>query len=148
MTRRAPEHVALHGRTFTITIDGPDDAHRYSAHISEPATGRMLTRTPVRGRSVDDVRGRAVDVIRNLTVIERLQAEAVAAAAALAPGATVELTEDAAAIRADVSGAWTLDPPLSLSREEITDPNADLDAWAAYVRDYLAAHLRPAAPSA
>lgn len=143
MPRQASEHVELHGRVFTVAIEGPDDAHRYSAQIVEPATGRTLTRSPVRGRSIDDVRGRAVDVIRNLTVIERLQAEAVAAAATLAPGATVELTEDAQAVRADVTGAWTLDPPLSLPRDEITDPDADLDVWAAYVRDYLAAYLRP-----
>lgn len=144
MTRQASEHIELHGRAFTVTIDGPDDARRYSAHIVEPGTGRTLTKTPVRGRSVDDVVGRAVEVIRNLTVIERLQAEAVAAGRALAPGATVELTEDAAAIRADVVGAWTLDPPLSLPRDQVTDPDADLDAWAAYVRDYFAAYLRPA----
>ena len=143
MTRLAPEQIEIHGRTFTVVIDGPDDAHRYSAIITEHASGRSLTRTPVRGRSADDVRARAADVIRNLTVIERLQAEAVATVRALAPGATVELTEDAGAIRAEVSGSWTLEPPLTLPREEITDPDADLGAWVRYVRDYLAAFLRP-----
>jgi hypothetical protein len=143
MTRRASEPLTIHGRTFVVVIDGPDDDARYSATITEDATGRTLTRTPVRGRSVEDVRARAADVVRNLTAIERLQAEAVAAITALAPGAVIELTEDAHAIRADVSGGWILHAPLTLPRDEITDPDADLEAWATYVRDHLAAYLKP-----
>ncbi len=141
--RRAPEQIDIHGRVFSVAIDGPDDGARYSATITEAATGRMLTRTPVRGRSLEDVRDRAVDVIRNLTAVERLQSAIIAALRELAPEATVELTEHAAAIQADVVGGWVLSPPLSLPRDQITDPEADLDAWAAYIRDYLAAYLRP-----
>jgi hypothetical protein len=143
MPRRAPEQTEVHGRTFTVVIDGPDADARYSATIIERSTGRTLTRTPVRGRSADDVRARAAEVIRNLTAIEWLQAEAVAAITELAPGAVIELTEDANAVRADVSGGWILQSPLSLSRDEITAPDADLEAWAKYVRDFLAAYLRP-----
>jgi len=143
MPRRASEHLDMHGRTFVVVIDGPDDEARYNATITEPASGRTLTRTPVRGRSVEDARARAADVVRNLTSIERLQAEILAAVAVQAPGAVVELTEDARAIHTDVSGGWTLQPPLVLPREEITDPDADLDAWARYVREYVAAYLKP-----
>jgi hypothetical protein len=141
--RRASEHLEMHGRTFVVAIDGPDADARYSATITEPASGRTLTRTPVRGRSLEDARERAAEVIRNLTAIERLQAEAVAAITELAPGAVIELTEDAEAVRADVSGGWILQSPLSLSRDDITAPDADLEAWAKYVRDFLAAYLRP-----
>ncbi|MGH2349812.1 MAG: hypothetical protein ACRDFT_10170 [bacterium] len=140
---KSTEYVDIHGRSFAVVIDGPDDAARYSATITERSTGRMLTRTPVRGRSVEDARERAADVIRNLTAIERLQAEAVAAITEFAPGAVIELTEDAGAIRADVSGGWRLALPLTLPREDITDPDADLEAWAKYVREFLAAYLRP-----
>jgi hypothetical protein len=143
MPHRDPEQIEIHGRTFSLRIDGPDADARFSATITESATGRMLTRTPVRGRSVADARERAAEVIRNLTAIERLQAEAVAAITVLAPGAVIELTEDAHAIRADVSGGWILHAPLTLPRDEITDPDADLEAWATYVRDHLAAYLKP-----
>ncbi len=143
MTRRVPEHIAMHGRTFTVVIEGPDDAARYSAHITEPATGRTLTRTPVRGRSVEDARETAIDVIRNLVTIERLQAIIISTTASLAPGATVDLTEDVEAIRAEVSGAWMLSRPLALPRSEVTDPDADLDAWAKYIQEFLAIYLRP-----
>ncbi|HEY3248145.1 MAG TPA: hypothetical protein VGK88_07640 [bacterium] len=144
MPRPVPEPIEFLGRTFTVVIDGPDADARYSATIIEAATGRMLTKTPVRGRSEDDVRDRAADVIRTLVTIERLSAIVVAVVGELAPGATVELTEDARALHADVRGGWVLSPPLALPREEITDPDADLDAWAKYIRDYLTAYLIPA----
>src|SRR5881628_111745 len=110
-TRRPPmppvlEDVIVYGRRFQLTIDGPDAMRRFSAVMIEVATGRVLTRTPVRGRSAADARDRAL-------------------AARLAPGAAVDLTEDAQMLHAGVSGAWELSVPLVVARDDVTDPEAD-----------------------
>jgi len=137
-----PEEIVVFGRRFVVTVDGPDADRRYGATIREIGTGRLLTRNPVRGRSPDDARDRALEVIHNLLGIERLQEAIVAVARELAPGAEVDLTEDAHAIRADLSGAWELAIPFALPRDEVYDPEFDPDGARERVRAHFAAHLR------
>lgn len=132
------EEVTLHGRRFVLIIEGPDDARRYSAFIREIATGKLLTRNPIRGRSTADARDRALEVIHNLLAIERVQEAIIAVTSELAPGATVDLTEDAQAIRAELSGAWEFDVPLTIPRDELYDPETNLEG----LRERIVAHFR------
>jgi hypothetical protein len=138
------DEVDVFGRRLRLRIDGPDADRRFSAHIDDLHRGRPLTRTPVRGRSAADARDRALEVAHNLLGIERLQERIVAVTRELAPGAEVELTEDAQGIGADLSGAWELTVPLVIDRDEIYDPAFDLLAAEELIRAHFAAHLRRA----
>lgn len=140
------EDVTLHGRRFTLLIEGPDEARRYSVYIRDIATGRLLTRNPVRGRSPDDARDRALEVMQNLVGIERLQEEFIIIASELAPGAFVELSEDAHAVRAELIGPWELAVPFAVSRDEVADPDLGLDELRDRIRMHLQHHLRPGTP--
>lgn len=139
---RRREEITVHGRRFVVTIEGPDDARRYSAHVREAETDRPLTRNPIRGRSADDARDRALEVMHNLVGIARLQHEILAVADELAPGAVVTLSEDAQAVRAEFSGAWELAVPFAVARDEVADPDADVDSWRERIRAHFVEHLR------
>src|SRR5437870_12388212 len=110
------EDVIVHGRRFQLTIDGPDAMRRFSAVMIEVDTGRALTRTAVRGRSAADARDRALEVMHNLLGIEQFHEQVRAVAARLAPGAAVDLTDDAQFLHAEVSGPSDLSMPLAVSR--------------------------------
>ncbi len=138
----ASEEVTAHNRRFRITVEGPDPLRRYSAVVTDLASGQPLTRNPVRGRSPADARDRAVEVLYNLIGIARFQDQILAVAAALAPGATVDLTEDAQTIRAELSGPWALAAPLAVPRDEVTDPAADPQALRARIEEHFRTHLR------
>lgn len=136
------EEVELFGRRFLLAIEGPDEDRRFNATIRERSTGRLLTRNPVRGRSAGDARDRALEVMHNLLGVERLQEVILAVAREVAPGAAVDLTEDAQSIRADLTGPWALAVPFALPREEVYEPDFDPDLMRGRVRDHFAAHLR------
>ncbi len=138
----ASEEITVYGRRFRLAIEGPDTLRRFSAMITDVATGSSLTRTPVRGRSPADARDRALEVMHNLLGIERFQEQVLAVAAELAPGAAVDLTEDAQAIHAEVSGTWELGVPLAVSRDDVTDPAADPEALRARIEVHFRTHLR------
>lgn len=140
--RMTSESIVVHGREFRLVVQGPDSLRRYSAVISDPVTGRTLTRTPVRGRSPDDVRDRALEVMHNLLGIERFQELVVVVAGELAPGAAVDLTEDAQAIHAELAGPWVLAAPLAVPRDDVTDPASDPLALRARIEAHFRAHLR------
>lgn len=140
------EEVEIFGRRLLLAIEGPDEERRFSATIQDVSTGRLLTRNPVRGRSADDARDRALEVMHNLLGIERLQEVILAVAREVAPGASVELTEDAQAVRADLAGGWVLAVPFALPREEVYEPDFDPGLMRERVRDHFAAHLRRSAP--
>lgn len=140
------EEVVVFGRRFALEIDGPDADRRFSARIRELGSGRLLTRNPVRGRSPDDARDRALEVMHNLLGVERLQELIVAAAREFAPGAGVELTEDAHAVRADLIGGWELAVPFAVPRDEVYEPEFDPDTLRERIHAHFAAHLRRSAP--
>lgn len=136
------EEITVHGRQFRLAVEGPDALRRFSVTITDAATGRSLTRNPVRGRSAADARDRALEVMHNLLGLERFWDQVLAVAAQLAPGAGVDLTEDAQAIHAEVSGAWELGAPLTVSRDDVTDPSADLQVLRARIEAHFRKHLR------
>jgi hypothetical protein len=137
-----PDVVTVHGRRFRIVIDGPDGSRRYNAQVTSLDSGRLLTRSPVRGRSPADAHDRAVEVVHTLLGIEWLQEQILAIATQLAPAASIEFTEDAQAIRADLSGAWELAAPLAVAREMVTEPDADFVALRAQIEAHFRMHLR------
>lgn len=136
------EEVEVFGRRLRLRIEGPDADRRYSAVIADLQRGRALTRHPVRGRSAADARDRALEVAHNLLGLERLQERIVAVSRELAPGAEVELVEDARGIGASLSGAWVLAAPLVIARDEVYDPAFDPAAAEERIRAHFAAHLR------
>lgn len=138
------DRVTYLDRHFILTCEGPID-RRYEVSIRELPSGRLLTRAPVRGRSPDDANDRAMEVIHTMVGIERLQETILAIAADLAPGAAVELTEDAQAIRADVTGSWRLAVPLAVPRDVVTDPDFDFEAIRDQVRSHFVTHLQATA---
>lgn len=140
----APEEMEVFGRQFLVTVTGPDATGRYAATVRESATGRPLTRSPVRGRTAVEVREKAVEVLYTLVGIDRAQEQILAVAADLAPGASVDLIEDAQAVRATVSGGWELAVPLALPRDDVTDPRADWEALRRRIVDHFRSHLRRA----
>ncbi|HXF82557.1 MAG TPA: hypothetical protein VNN19_07385 [bacterium] len=137
------DEVVVFGRRFTVTVEGPDADRRYSATIREIATGRLLTRAPVRGRSASDAWQRALEVAHNLLGIERLQEIVVEVAGELAPGASVQLEEDARTIRADLAGPWRLAVPLAFDRELVYDPAFEPESARPLIWAHLRTHLRP-----
>lgn len=136
------EHTIL-GRSFSVTIEGPGNDRRFDAYVRETGTGRLLTRNPVRGRSVEDARDRALQVMHNLIGIERIQDEVLTVAVEMAPGAAVELTEDAGAIRADLRGPWTLEVPFAVQRDELEE-GVDFESLRRRIREHFQLHLRSA----
>lgn len=142
VSRRFEEQLTYLGRQFVLICEGPVEGNRYEVHIRVLPDGRLLTRAPVRGRTLEDARDRAHEVVYTMVGIERLQETILAVAAELAPEATVELTEDAQAIRADLTGAWQLAVPLAVSRDVVADPGFDLEAVRVQVRAHFLAHLR------
>lgn len=138
------DEVEVFGRRLRLRVEGPDADRRFTAFIDDLGRHRALTRNPVRGRSAADARDRALEVARNLLGIERLQELIVGLAGELAPGAHVELTEDARSIGAYLSGPWELAVPLSFERDNIYDPDFDPDAAAERIRAHFVTHLRSA----
>ncbi|HEX4841747.1 MAG TPA: hypothetical protein VFV60_06235 [bacterium] len=137
-----PEVITVYGRRLRIVINGPDGSRRYNAVVTVLDSGRLLTRSPVRGRSPADARDRALEVMYTLLGIERFHEQILAVAAEMAPGATVELTEDAQAIHADLSGGWELTAPLTVARDTVTDPGTDFAALRAQIEGHFHTHLR------
>ncbi|MGH9201342.1 MAG: hypothetical protein ACRD2A_08910, partial [Vicinamibacterales bacterium] len=90
-----------------------------------------------------DARDRALQVIQNLVGIERIQEEILVVAREIAPGATVDLTEDAHAIRAELSGPWVLDAPFAVSRDELEE-GLDVGSLRQRIREHFQLHLRSA----
>ncbi len=142
VSRRIEEQLTYLGRQLVLICEGPVERNRYEVLIRVLPDGRLLTRAPIRGRTLEDARDRAHEVVYTMVGIERLQETILAVAAELAPEATVELSEDAHAIRADLTGAWQLAAPLAVSRDVVADPAFDLDAVRVQIRAHFLAHLR------
>lgn len=139
-----PDEVVVFGRRFVISVAGPDADRRFSAALHDSASGRALTRTPVRGRSAAEVRDRALEVLHNLVGLERVQEIITEIAGLLAPGSDVAVSEDASAVYARLTGAWELAVPFALPRDDLYDPSFDPEDVRQKIAAHLATHLRPA----
>ncbi|MBI4280172.1 MAG: hypothetical protein HY660_17100 [Armatimonadetes bacterium] len=145
--RRWREEAEYFGRAFLLHLRGPFPPGRYEVQVVEVRRGaapRPMTRVPIRGRTLEEARDRVEEILRNLVGLERLHALTAAAAADVAPGAEVQVSETAATIYVDLGGAWALREPLALPRDAI-DPALPEEDLAARIAAHLAAHLIRAA---
>ncbi|MDR7468387.1 MAG: hypothetical protein QN141_12020 [Armatimonadota bacterium] len=137
------EEVVVFSRRFVISVEGPDADRRFSATIRDRTSGQVLTRTPVRGRSAAEVRDRALEVLHNLVGLERVQEIILEIARALAPGAIVEISEDAQAVYVRLTGPWELAVPFALPRDDLYDPGFDPEDAREKIAAHFTTHLRP-----
>ncbi len=139
------ESVDVRGRRFVLLIEGPVPPGRYEIRLWEgkrtPGGGEYL-RAPIRGRDIEEARERALEVLHNYVGLDwfRLLAEAIARE--VAPGAEIEVGEDARDVVIRLRGPYTLTVPLAVSRDDVVDPDADEERLRAIVRTHLQAYAR------
>ena len=146
MAQKTLETVHVLGRRFDVVITGPVPPGRFEARAWE---GRRLPwrraylRAPVRGRTIDDARERLLDVLHNYVGLDQFRLAVEAVAGDLAPGAQVTVREDSKSVTVSLEGAFTLDAPLVVPRDDVLGPDADLAQLRASAHSHLHAHARP-----
>jgi hypothetical protein len=134
------------GRRFVLLTEGPVPPGRYEVRIWE---GRRLPwrrpylRVPIRGRDVDEARERALDVLHNYVGLDRFRRVVEDVARRVAPGATIEVGEDAREVVVSLSGAFVLEVPLSVPRGDVLDRRADPERLRGAIHAHLTANSRP-----
>ncbi len=99
-------------------------------------------RAPIRGRDVDEARERALEVLQNYVGLDRFRLLVEEVAQEVAPGARVDVVEDARDVVIRLEGRYTLGIPLAVSRDGVLDPEANLGSLRALVQAHLRAHAR------
>jgi hypothetical protein len=133
------------GRRFDVVVTGPVPPGRFEARAWE---GRRLPwrrpylRAPVRGRTADDARERLLDVLHNYVGLDQFRLAVESRARVLAPGARVAVREDAKNVIVTLEGAFTLEVPLTVARDDVLGAEADLESLRARTDAHLQAHLR------
>lgn len=144
-TLRKHETVRVLGRRFDIVVTGPVPPGRFEARAWEGRRWpwrRPYLRAPIRGRTIDDARERLLAVLHNYVGLDQFRSMVETLAHALVPGARVAVREDAKRIVVTVDGAYSLDQPFTVTRDEVLAAGADLED----LRMRAAAHLRAHAP--
>ncbi len=139
------EHVEVLGRHFTLLIEGPLPPGRYEVRIWEGRRGPQAwqyLRAPIRGRDVAEARDRALEVLHNYVSLDRLRLLAEEIARQVAPGAEIEVGEDARDVVIRLAGRYTLAVPLALSRDTVLDPETDVAHLQDKIRAHMQAHAR------
>jgi len=143
--RKREEHVEVLGRHFTLLIEGPVPPGRYEVRIWEGRRGPQAwqyLRAPIRGRDVAEARDRALEVLHNYVSLHRFRLLVEEVAGQVAPGAEVEVGEDARDVVIRLAGRYTLALPLAFARDTVLDPEADEAHLTEMVRAHLQAHAR------
>jgi hypothetical protein len=143
---RRDERVVVFGRAFVLRFDGPVPPGRCEIRIWE---GRRLPwrrpylRAPIRGRDPDEARDRALEVLHNHVGLDRFRQMVEDVARRVAPGARVDVGEDAREVIVTLGGGYVLDVPLAVSRHDVLDGRADaMDYLRGLVRAHLEAYAR------
>ncbi|OFX27220.1 MAG: hypothetical protein A2Z07_04555 [Armatimonadetes bacterium RBG_16_67_12] len=142
---RLDEYVHVLGRRFALRIEGPLPPGRYEVHIWEGRRWpwkRPYLRAPIRGRSPDEARERALDVLYNYVGLDRFRVMAEEIARRVAPGASVEVGEDAREVTVALAGPYALEVPLVVSRSEVLSRGADVIRLRGLVRAHLEAYVK------
>jgi hypothetical protein len=143
---RNEERVEVFGRAFVLRCNGPVPSGRYEIRVWE---GRRLPwrrpylRAPIRGRSPAEARERALEVLQNYVGLDRFRLMVEAVARRVAPGADVEVGEDAREVVITLSGRYVLEVPLAVPRHEVLDPEGDVTRLRVLVRAHLESYARP-----
>ena len=138
------EEVTLYGRRFTFRYVERPDLRRVEVAVLEGSGDgiRPLVPHPVRGRDVTDARERAMTALHNYAGMDRYLGLVRRVAESLAPGARLEVDEDAAEIRVALTGgARRLRTPLTLVREDALDPERTDEELMAFIQAHLEGYL-------
>lgn len=138
------EHVELYGRWFTFRFVPRPDLNRIEVHVLQGRgpEARAYVPAPVRGRDEEDARDRAHDVLRNYAGLDRYLELIRQVLGAAAPGARLEVEENAADVRVTITGgARRLTTPLALVREDALDPDRTDEELLAFIRAHVDAYL-------
>jgi hypothetical protein len=143
---RLDERANVLGRGFTLRIEGPRPSGRYQVQVWEGRRTpwkRPYLRAPILGRSPDEARDRALEVLHTYVGLERFRLMVTEVARRAAPGAGVEVGEDAREVTVTLVGPYALDVPLVVSRGEVVDRGADPERLRGLVRAHLDAYTKP-----
>lgn len=147
MKRRAQETIDVLGRIFVLVIDDSARAGRCEARIYEGPRRRPWQRpylkAPIRGRDADEARERALHVLHNYVGLDQFRLIVEAAAREAAPGASVEISEDARAVTVRLTGAYRLRQPLAVPRDQVLAPSAEHGRLRSSVLAHLKTHSEP-----
>jgi hypothetical protein len=145
MPARRHERVEILGRRFVLRFDGSVPPGRIEVRIWEGRRwpwSREYLRAPIRGRDVEEARERALDVLHNYVGLERFRLMVEEVARLVAPGAAIEVGEDARDITVTLEGPFALEVPLAVSRTDVLDRDADVVRLRGVVRAHLEAYAR------
>lgn len=140
------ERADVLGRWFTLRIKGPLPPGRYHVWVWEGRRTfwkRPYLRAPILGRSPEGARERALEVLYNYVGLDRFRLMVEETARRAAPGARVEVGEDARELTVTLSGPYSLEVPLVVSRSEVLDRDADAERLRGLVRAHLEAYAKP-----
>ncbi|MGH2373575.1 MAG: hypothetical protein ACRDIC_08900 [bacterium] len=141
--RRWEESVDVLGRRFVLLVEGPVPPGRYLIRVWEGRRGlgrRPYLKAPIRGRDAEEARERALEVLHTYVGLEQFRRLVEEIAAQLSPGARVEVTERVREVTIALDGAYILQKPLVLPRDEILDPATSTDRLRAVLRAHFETH--------
>jgi len=142
--RQWEEPADVLGRRFVLHIEGPATDGRFDIRVWEdrqrPAS-RPYLRAPIRGRDVEEARERALEVLHNYVGLDQFRLLAEGVAAELAPGARVEIRENAREVVITLGPPYALRSPLAVPRGLILNPATPEAQLRAVVRTHFEAHV-------
>jgi hypothetical protein len=142
---RRQEAVTVLGRRFVLLIEGPVPPGRHEVRVWEGARRpwrRPYLRAPIRGRDADEARERALAVLHNYVGLDRFRLMVEGVAQRVAPGAAVEVGEDARDVVIRLWGSHRLLVPLAVARDEILDRDAEPERLRGLVQAHFEAYAR------
>ncbi len=144
--RQWEEPADVLGRPFVLRFEGPIDG-RFDVWIWEGkrrrAGARPYLKAPIRGRDIEEARERALEVLHNHVGLDQFRLLAEEVAAELAPGARVEIREDARQVIVTLAPPYTLHLPLAVPREAILGTNASESGLRMTIRKHLETQIIP-----
>jgi hypothetical protein len=142
---RRREAVAVLGRRFVLSVQGPVPPGRYEIRVWEGVRWpwrRPYLRAPIRGRSVEEARERALAVLHAHVALDRFRRMVEDVVRRVAPGAVVDVGEDARAVLIRLSGSHMLTVPLAVARDAVLDHDAPVERLRGVVQAHLEAYAR------
>jgi hypothetical protein len=142
---RRQEAVTVLGRRFVLLTEGPVPPGRYEVRVWEGSRRpwrRPYLRAPIRGRDADEARERALAVLHNYVGLDRFRLMVEDVARRVAPGAAVDVGEDARDVVIRLSGSHTLLVPLAVGRDQILDHDAEVGRLRGLVQAHFEAYVR------
>jgi hypothetical protein len=142
---RRQETVAVLGRRFVLLVEGPVPPGRYEIRVWEGVRWpwrRPYLRAPIRGRSIDEARERTLAVLHTYAALDRFRRMVEDVVRRVAPGAVVDVGEDARDVVIRLSGSYTLAVPLAVARDAVLDRDAPVERLRGVVQAHLEAYAR------